>query len=204
MSSGTADFQGQHKRPGILSNSFATILLFGFAAGVIMAALTVLTEPNTRHGSAAINEDAVFPETVVAGSIAPDFESEKLSGGRLRLSDLKGKVIALNFWATWCGPCLVEMPALQSAQEKYLSQGFEVVAVNAGEPKDTVDAFVTSQNLSFLTILDSNLDVVSLYDIRAFPTTIWIKANGVVEAKHLGPLDLGLIDAYIRSLLHGQ
>ena len=182
-------------------NPLVAILAIGFAAEVLMATITLFLIPASPASQNAISEEGRLPEIAAPGSPAIDFEAVSLHGDKVRLSDFRGQIVALNFWATWCAPCLVEMPALQAAQDQFGSQGFTIVAVNAGEPTDTVSDFMTSHRITYLTLMDPNLDIVNLYHIRAFPTTIWITPAGTVEAKHLGPLDLDLMDQYIAALI---
>jgi peroxiredoxin len=109
---------------------------------------------------------------------APDFQLERLSEGTVKLSDLKGKVVLLNFWATWCGPCREEMPHLTKVYEKYRHQGFEILAITTDETSDRpkVAAFVEKYGLTFPVLYDDG--IAKAYDVNGMPTTVYIDAQG--------------------------
>lgn len=139
-------------------------------------------------------------EAAAVGATAPDFTAVTPAGDEIALSDYRGQPVAINFWATWCAPCEVEMPALQAATERHSDAGLAVLAVNAGEGAETVETFMDERGLTFPALLDPDGDVLDLYEVRVFPTTVWVGADGVVRAKHLGPLDDALIDRYVADL----
>jgi peroxiredoxin len=172
----------------------------GLLAGVVMAALT-LVNPAATLGSGGSGVPTPVPDRVAEGQPAPEFTAETASGEQVALSDYAGQPVILNFWATWCAPCQVEMPALQAASERYADQGVVVLAVNALESRDRVTAFMDELGLTFPAVLDPKGEIIDLYEVRVFPTTIWIDAQGVVRAEHLGALDDALIDDYLAEIL---
>jgi len=107
----------------------------------------------------------------------------------IRLSDLKGKVVFLNFWATWCGPCRSEMPSMQSLYDRYRERGLEILAVNMQEGQDQVIAFMNSNNLSFPAALDSTGRIGSSYGIQAIPTSFIINREGNIIVRLVGSID---------------
>ena len=186
---------GRGKPRGLL-----VLLLIGLASGLIMAALTI---PNPqRQAGLGVGQGAPtpVPDLVAVGKPAPDFTAESLDGSTLTLSDLQGSTVALNFWATWCVPCTVEMPALESAALRYADQGLVVLPVNAGESPDKVQDFMDTNGLTLPALLDPDGDILDLYAIRYFPTTIWVDADGIVRAEHFGPLTNDQIDQYVDEL----
>jgi cytochrome c biogenesis protein CcmG/thiol:disulfide interchange protein DsbE len=116
-------------------------------------------------------------------ALAPDFELATLDGGSIRLADLRGKVVLLNFWATWCPPCKAEMPDLDALHRAYgETQGLVVLGVNLQEPVDTVAPFVRDRNLSFPILLDTDGRVTSdLFHVRPLPTTFIIDRQGYIR-----------------------
>lgn len=125
------------------------------------------------------------------GEKAPDFELKTLDGKNFRLSDLRGKKILLNFWASWCGPCQEEMPELQKTYEKLHTQGVEIIAVNLttdGETIQSVRAFAKSFNLTIPIPLDINGEVQKKYQIYGIPTSFFIDKNGTIRSKYFGPM----------------
>ncbi len=165
-----------------------------------MAYFTIVWGVSNPLAAGALGQLASAPDSSVVDQAAPDFVAQTPDGTSLRLSDLQGSIVALNFWATWCGPCRVEMPELDSAAKRYSGSHLVVLGVNAGEDSATVKNYVTQLGLSFQTVLDPNGTIVDKYDIRAFPTTIWIDAKGVIRARHLGPLTRDFIDRYMSDL----
>jgi peroxiredoxin len=93
------------------------------------------------------------------------------------------------------------MPVLQRATERYAEQGLVILAVNAGESANMVQAYMEALGLTFPALLDPDGSIIELYGIQAFPTTVWIDAQGIIQAKHLGPLSSDLIDGYMADLL---
>lgn len=128
---------------------------------------------------------------------APDFTLPVLSGGTVRLSDLRGRPVLLNFWATWCPACRTELPALQAAYERYGDQ-VAFLAIDVKEPDDTVAKFITKFDLTFPVLLDRDGAVSDqLYRVRGIPTTLILAPDGSVSARHIGPLTEADIDRYL-------
>jgi thiol-disulfide isomerase/thioredoxin len=109
---------------------------------------------------------------------APDFQLERLSGGTIKLSDLKGKVVLLNFWATYCGPCQEEMPHLTKIYERYRNRGLEILAITTDERSDRskVASFVDKFGLTFPVLYDDG--TAKAYNVNGMPTTVYIDAQG--------------------------
>ena len=118
-----------------------------------------------------------------------DFELEDLNGAKSKLSDLKGRVVLLNFWATWCPPCREEMPSMQKLHEALSDDGLVVLAVNLREDKKTVQRFMKDNDLSFPVWLDATGYVGSVYGARSIPTTYIIDRKGFVLGGMIGGRD---------------
>lgn len=118
------------------------------------------------------------------GFKAPAFTVRNLKGQRVQLADHKGKVVILNLWATWCGPCRVEMPGMENLYRRYRSQGLEILAVSLDKgSSDKVQTFADEYRLSFPVLLDSDGQVESRYHTLTIPTTFVIDKKGMVVAK---------------------
>jgi len=115
-----------------------------------------------------------------------DFELQDLSGTTRRLSDFNGKVVFLNFWATWCGPCRFEMPSMEKLYQRFKSSGLEIVAVNLQEDRDSVQRFVDEYDLSFPVLLDTTGRIGATYGARSIPTTYIVGRDGTVLAGTIG------------------
>jgi thiol-disulfide isomerase/thioredoxin len=115
-----------------------------------------------------------------------DFELQDLSGATRRLSDFKGKVVFLNFWATWCGPCRFEMPSMEKLYQRFKDEGLEIVAVNLQEDRGSVQRFVEEYDLSFPVLLDTTGRIGATYGARSIPTTYIVDREGFVLAGTVG------------------
>jgi len=130
----------------------------------------------------------VVPE--VARQSAPDFNLENLRGGDTGLADYKGKVVLLNFWATWCMPCRAEMPSMETLWKKYKEQGFVILAISIDEgSKKRVEKFIEIFDLSFPVLLDPESKVNDLYKVSNMPTSFLIDRNGKIISRIVGSDD---------------
>lgn len=122
------------------------------------------------------------------GHPAPEFVLETLDGSEFPLDGAPAAPLVVNFWATWCGPCRNEMPALQDAAEYYDGR-VQFVAVNQAEPDDVVQAFVDELNFSLTVAMDREMEVAGRYNVTGMPTTFFIDRNGVVRRVWLGEMN---------------
>lgn len=146
-------------------------------------------------GSAAANVTPAAP--------APDFALKTLAGPNLRLKEQRGQVVMVNFWATWCGPCRVEMPHLNRLYEKYRPAGFQLLGVNIDEDPLQAQQLAAKLGLRFPVLLDTEKRVSRLYDLTTMPSTVLIDRDGKVRYVHRGYRN-GYEDMYekqIRELL---
>lgn len=135
-----------------------------------------------------------------AGNKAPDFTAELIDGSSLALSDLKGKPVIINFWATWCGPCVREMPAFERLKENY-GDDIGIIAVNCGDDADTVKDFVDENGYTFPVALDENYEVAMLYPSNSIPYTVVLDANGKITHVSTGAYDTDtMYDRYKEAL----
>jgi peroxiredoxin len=124
----------------------------------------------------------------ITGAPAPDFTLTTSNGKQIALSSLKGQPVLINFWATWCGPCKTEMPAIQAAYQKHQADKLQVLAVDAGEEQKDVSAFGSSLNLTFDLLMDPGNSVNDLYQVRAYPSTFFVGTDGKVAALQIGSM----------------
>ncbi len=139
----------------------------------------------------------------LAGQSAPDFALRSASGDNLRLSEYRGDVVMINFWATWCGPCRQEMPLLDELYTRYERVGFNLLGVNIDDDSRNAMEMVKELGVSFPVLFDERKDVSKLYQVEAMPTTVLIDREGTVRQIHHG-YKPGYEDKYlteIRSLL---
>ena len=132
------------------------------------------------------------------GSPAPDFTLPTLDGQTVKLSDFKGQPVFINFWATWCPPCLSEMPHIQAVFDDEASKGLVVLAVNVGEEQSTARHFIEQQGYTFPIALDVDGSIGEKYRVRAYPTSLFIDPEGVIRSIKVGSFQS---EAQIRSML---
>ena len=129
----------------------------------------------------------VLTEAPRVGHRAPDFVLPTLDGREVRLSDYRGHVVFLNFWATWCGPCKVEMPAMERLYRDYRRQGFAILAVSTDEEGGAVTRpFRDSLGLSFTIAHDPEMVVGRIYGVRTLPITFLVNRDGVITHQIFG------------------
>ena len=144
-------------------------------------------------------ESALKREPVV-GALAPGFTLINLEGEQLSLDDFRGRPVLINLWATWCGPCRIEMPAIQSRFEKYQDDGFAVLAVNFDEQQVDVQAFRDEFGLTFQILLDPGAKVQNLYRNRSYPSSFFIDRAGVIQVQHIGVMTEGQLDENLKKI----
>jgi peroxiredoxin len=129
-------------------------------------------------------------DPIEPGFPAPAFSLPVLGGDEsLSLESLRGKVVLLNFWATWCKPCEDEMPAMESLYRAIGSQGFELVAVSVDDDRQRVEEFTARMGLTFPVLLDPEKQVAGAYQSYRFPESYLIDRAGVLVARYIGPRD---------------
>ncbi len=128
-----------------------------------------------------------FPNPVLkTGAMAPELEMTDVEGKTHRLSEYRGKVVLLNFWATWCPPCIAEMPALEAAYAKLKNQGFEILAINLDEQPKAVHKILQDQKLSFKIFLDPQGKAAQAYLVYGLPYTVVLDREGKIQYKGFG------------------
>jgi peroxiredoxin len=123
---------------------------------------------------------------VAAQVAAPDFTLRQIDGPNLRLGEQRGRVVMVNFWATWCGPCRVELPQLAKLHDRYRGSGFVLLGVNIDEDPNAARALAGKLGLKFPVLLDTDKKVVAAYDLNAMPATVLIDKDGRVRHLHRG------------------
>jgi len=131
---------------------------------------------------------AARPKMLEPGAVAPDFTTEDLAGKPVKLSDYKGKVVVLDFWATWCAPCRKSMPELQTLHERFAAQGLTVLGISIDEKADAkVRRFVTAQRFTYPIAIDEAKDPAwQAYRVKSVPAAFLIDRAGRVVAQWIG------------------
>lgn len=181
---------GERRRSTLLRKSGSVVLM---VIGILLIAVFGFDLKINLPGSEPVT---VAPQV---DSLAPNFSLKDLNGNVISLTDLRGKNVVLNFWATWCGPCRLEMPSLQARQQQH-QEDLVVLAVNFDEPEEVVQAFKAELGLSFPIVLDPGAIVQDVYSIRAYPTTYFIDREGVIRNVRIGILTEETLDDYLAEL----
>ncbi|MBW7652049.1 redoxin domain-containing protein [Anoxybacillus sp. ST4] len=134
------------------------------------------------------------------GMKAPDFSLETIDGKTVQLSQFHGKIVIVNFWATWCPPCRAEMPDMQTFYEKYHNQ-VEIVAVNVmvRDSREKVSQFIKDYRLTFPVVLDVDGHVMKQYEIQPIPTSFIIDRQGMIREKQIGPMSYEQMVQYVEK-----
>jgi len=136
----------------------------------------------------ALMMDSGTPPRIARGTTAPGFDLPRVGGGpELSLDQLRGKLVLLNFWATWCKPCEDEMPAMERLYRAFAGRDFELVAISVDEDTAAVISFVKRLGLTFPVLLDSTQQVAAVYQTYRFPESLLIGRDGVVLERYVGP-----------------
>jgi len=153
-----------------------------------LAVLIVLTA--LFIGGSLVMDRTTGTKIITSGDRAPEFRLQKFDGGFVSLSDLRGKVVMVHFWATWCPPCVEEIPALDRLHHSSLGKDFEMLAVSVDEGgAGAVAAFIQKNKLNIPVLFDPGRDIAGLYGTYKFPETYIVDRQGVVRYKAIGPRD---------------
>ena len=145
-------------------------------------------QPLNSQQISSFLEDRYFDTNLLDNSI-PDFEYQLLSGEKEKLSDNKGKIVLLNFWATWCVPCKVEMPDLEVLSHKLKSKDFRLLAISSGDSPEKISEFLKENPYSFDVAIDENRKITHTLKVYGLPTTYILSKDLKILGKIMGPTD---------------
>lgn len=166
--------------------------------GWLVALMVVVTLASSTFKLRAFHRPGEAKPEV--GFLAPDFALTDLDGKPVKLSDLRGKVVFLNIWATWCGPCRIEMPEMKRLHEQQMPD-LAIVAVNMTDTErgpQAVREFMDLFGYRFTVPLDQDGSVTRLYRAVSIPTSFFLNGEGVIVAKHIGPMTLSQMESYVK------
>ncbi len=153
------------------------LLVTALASALIVAVNKVELKPG----------EVEYPEV---SFISPDFELPSLSGGKYKLSDYRGKVVFINFWATWCATCKVEMPSMEKLYQTFKKDEFEMLTVSVDKDQSLIKPFMEKYKLTYPTLLDPNSKVAKgAYKTTGVPETFIVNKEGIIVYKAIGPDD---------------
>lgn len=181
------------------------LLLFGnqLFAGRQQGEASILDQVPSSRG--VNREDVPLPEggaPLNVGDIAHDFNLPDLDGRQVTLAEFKGKPVIINFWATWCPPCRLEMPEFQRAFEEYQEDDLVILAINEAEQAEVVSSFFYDQmGYSYTPLLDEEAKVAEAYGAIGLPATFFVNATGKVTAVHRGALTQAQLQNYLAETI---
>jgi peroxiredoxin len=198
---------------GLISLFFIVLSFYLYTAGafqprktlvsILVTALFFAVLTNGPFSGEKNNHTAVETSTsgLKLGNRAPDLKLQTLDGKTMKLSNLQGKVVLLNFWATWCPPCRAEMPEMVRFYNDHSSEKIEILAVNLTDSDSVKDVkkFAEQYKLSFPILLDPDGKIGNTYKTVTIPTTFVIDANGFIKQKHIGPMSYDMMADFVKA-----
>jgi peroxiredoxin len=186
----------QHRTPNI------PLLIIGAGLVLVGAALFFLLS-RPQRGSTTLQQVSTIPAEV--NFPAPELSLNDLGGTPVSLTQLRGQVVLVNLWATWCPPCKKEMPALQTFYEDHKEQGFAVVAINDGDPTADVAQFVRDYNLTFPVWLDPTyIATEKAFQTLNLPSSFVIDRQGTVRLRWVGEATPKMLEEYVTPIIAEQ
>jgi peroxiredoxin len=185
------------KIPGSKANG--SLFILGLLIGISLAVLIWIGFGPMKVWNRLLRRS---PESILApaqGQPAPDFTLQSIDGKKVQLSDFKGKNVILNFWATWCTPCKLEMPLLQQSADEN-SSDLVVLAINYDESEAEVNQFIDELGLRLDVLYDPGGKINREYRVLGYPTSIFIDKSGKIQFRHMGILSEGQITRYMQKL----
>ncbi len=178
------------------------VLLVGILVGATALYNKYSEEFNMNNQTSTENTSKNEQADNVQGNVAPDFTVTDYDGNKVRLSDFKGKPVVLNFWATWCYYCKVEMPDFNEAYKKYPDVQFLMVNATGtnGETVETAKAYVEQEKYEFPVFFDKEYNALRTYGISSFPMTIFIDEDGNIVSQRIGMLTMEALESEIEKL----
>ncbi|MGD8592446.1 MAG: TlpA disulfide reductase family protein [Gammaproteobacteria bacterium] len=141
--------------------------------------------------------------TASAVEKAPDFQLPQINGGSVQLSDLRGSVVYVDFWATWCPPCRESFPWMESMHERYQDLGLQIVAISLDQKSDLIESFLKSHKASFTILQDSEGGAAEAFKVKGMPSSYLVDRKGNIRMRHAGfnDGDKADLESQIKQLL---
>jgi len=189
--------------------------LFSFMAivGGIMAIVLLISTDGAARIATHLNlgpnapslvhatEPGQPPQSDIQSERAPDFRVTEINGRAISLASLKGKIVIVDFWATWCPPCRLEVPIFNELKKKYQGRNLEIVAVSLDDSADEVRKFLRRTPLNYTVVHGDEAIISQFGEIAALPTTFFLDREGNIRKKHIGFMDQTAFEEEIHGLL---
>jgi peroxiredoxin len=172
-------------------------------AAIVSAALLLAGCGGSPLPQVDLRAEGDIVEGIEKGNRLPDVELTTLGGETIRVGELRGQPLVVNFWATWCGPCAEEIPMLEQAYKANSEAGLRLLAITDESP-DAVAPFMQVHEMSFPVLLDKGKAANNKYRVQAIPTTFFVDRSGVIVERHLGALGENLLNVYLEKILRSE
>lgn len=156
---------------------------------VITVSFIFIWQFNQKKGAGVVSENTASSEFPKEGYLAPDFTLPELNKGSVTLSDYRGKIVFINFWATWCPTCDEEMASMEKLYQQFKDKDFEMLTINIDKERDIVEQYLKKNNLTFPVLLDPKNVTGKHYQTTGVPETFILDKSGVIVSKVIGPRD---------------
>lgn len=177
-------------------------IILGTAAALVpLFALLAWAATQQRGQPAGTGINQQFGEIRIESSPAADFTLPLLNGDIVRLSDLQGKVVMVDFWASWCAPCRQESSALNRAYAAYADRPVEFVGINVWDTENSAELFLVEFGVEYPAGVDTNGDIALNYGVRGIPEKFFIDVNGIIRRKYVGPMPEDVLRTTLDTLL---
>ena len=184
-----------------IENNKTNLLPFFLVGAGLMVFIGIAVYVQGPKGIDQITQDEFILPPIEVDQPAPELTLFDLDGNQVSLSDFAGQVVLVNNWATWCPPCRQEMPEFKAYYEKYADEGFQIVAIEAGQPEAEVRAFVKEQELEFVILLDPENKSLTTFQISSLPNSWVIDRKGQLRMAWLGGINFPTLEKYVTPLL---
>ncbi len=200
MAQATPDPAGPHL-PRTRAISQRTKVLIAAGVPILLVAALLIwgtTRTGGKQGRPGVND--VFGEVSVIAAPAKDFQLQTLDGRTLRLSDLRGKVVMVDFWASWWNPCRVESPMLAEAYDYWRERGVEFVGISIWDQRPAVEEFIALNRIRYTNGIDTTGQIAIDYGVKGIPEKFFVTASGQLAKKVIGPITRTRLDAILDAL----
>ena len=196
------DLPVHRSRPRWISVLPLIASLLAIVVGALLIIRPAIFAPATPAPSltGSSNLNAHMPKE---GEVVPDFQLATLDGRTVKLSDLRGHPVLINFWATWCGPCKEELPLIVSAYNANKAKGFRVLAIDstAFDNLDDIRGFVAKFNMTFDVLTDSDDAISTGWNIIGLPSSFFVRADGTLAKVHVGQMTADQLNEYMKLIV---